>query len=111
LPLESWSSDGARRLHPLPGRRRHLRRGRFVSWFGPTFWDTPGKAVESHIGGHCAVFPNDELLGRFTCRYQGDYDYIRSTLDNWGGDDQAVWVDDVIAIARPQIAARDKVLA
>lgn len=84
---------------------------RFKSWFGPVFWDTPGIAAENHIGGHCAVFPNDERLGRFTCRYQGDYDYIRSTLDNWGGDDQAVWVDDVIAIARPAVVKLNEVLA
>lgn len=84
---------------------------RFQSWWGPVFWDAPGRAAENHIGGHCAVFPNDERLGRFTCRYQGDYDYIRSTLDNWGGDDQAVWVDDVIAIARPAVVRRDEVLA
>lgn len=74
---------------------------RFRSWWGNVYWDVPGKAIENHIGGHCAVFPNDARLGRFSCRYQGDYDYIRSTLDNWGGDDTAVWVDDVIAIARP----------
>lgn len=79
---------------------------RFQAWYGQVFWDEPGIARENHIGGHCAVFPNDARLGRFTCRYQGDYDYIRSTLDNWGGDDAAVWVDDVIAIARPaEVAA------
>jgi glycosyltransferase involved in cell wall biosynthesis len=75
---------------------------RFQSWWGNVYWETPGLAVENHIGGHCAVFPRDERLGKFSCRYQGDYDYIRSTLDNWGGDDMAVWVDDVIAVARPQ---------
>lgn len=84
---------------------------RFQSWWGPVYWDTPGVASEGHIGGHCAVFPNDERLGRFTCRYQGDFDYIRSTLDNWGGDSSAVWVDDVIAIARPAVMRRDEVLA
>lgn len=73
---------------------------RFKSWFGPTFWDHPGLVAENHIGGHCAVFPNDEKLGRFTCRYQGDFDYIRSTLDNYPPD-TAVWVDDVICRARP----------
>ena len=84
---------------------------RFQSWFGPIFWDEPGVARESHIGGHSAVFPNDERLGRFTCRYAGDFDYIRSTLDNWGGDHRAVWVDDVIAIARPSVVRREEVLA
>lgn len=84
---------------------------RFQSWFGPVFWDQERVVAENHIGGHCAVFPNDERLGRFTCRYQGDFDYIRSTLDAWGGDDKAVWVDDVIAVARPQIVKREQVTA
>ncbi len=75
---------------------------RFRSYFGPVYWDRP-RAVEHHIGGHCAVFPNiPERLGRYTCRYQGDYDFIRSTLDLWPGrDEDAVFVDSIIALARP----------
>jgi len=78
---------------------------RFQSMFGVVYWLEPhaGTAYEGQIGGHCAVFPNDKRLGRFSCRYNGDYDYIRSTLDNWGGDSEAVWIDDVIAIARPPV--------
>lgn len=84
---------------------------RFQSWWGAVYWDTHGVATEGHIGGHCAVFPNDERLGRFTCRYQGDYDYIRATLDNWGGESQATWLDEVIAVARPQVVQRERVTA
>jgi len=79
---------------------------RFQSYHGGIYWDERGSVREHHIGGHCAVFPRDRRLGRYTCRYQGDYDYIRSTLDNWGGDHVATWHDDVIAIARPaEVAA------
>jgi glycosyltransferase involved in cell wall biosynthesis len=77
---------------------------RFQSHYGPVWWDE--QVVEiNRIGGHCAVFPNlPGRVGRYTCRYQGDFDFIRSTLDLWpGGDLAAVWVNHIIAIARPSL--------
>lgn len=54
---------------------------------------------ESAIGGHCIVPPNDlAQLGRWGCRYGGDYDFIVSTLAHW--PDGPAWFDDVIALAR-----------
>lgn len=59
----------------------------------------PGHYVqESAIGGHAMVVPNiPEKLGKWTCRYAGDYDWIVSTLQHW--PDGPAWYDDVIACA------------
>lgn len=83
---------------------------RFQSYWGAAYWsegcrELNGKLVakQDYIGGHCAVFPNiPERLGRWSERYQGDFDFIRSTLDKWPNkDDDAIWREEVIAIARP----------
>ncbi len=74
---------------------------RFRSYVGHIFWDTPGTVRECHIGGHCLVTPNlPGKVGRYTERYNGDYDYIVDTLSRWPPD-SALWVDKLIAIARP----------
>lgn len=53
---------------------------------------------ESAIGGHAMVVPNiPEQLGRWACRYAGDFDWIVSTLALW--PDGPAWYDDVIACA------------
>lgn len=55
--------------------------------------------IESAIGGHCLVAPNiPGKLGRWGCRYGGDFDFIVSTLAHW--PDGPAWYDDVIAHAR-----------
>lgn len=76
---------------------------RFTSYAGITYWHTRGMLAQDHVGGHCIVAPNlPERLGRWSDRYAGDWDFIRSTLDKWpNGDDDAVWCDQVIAVARP----------
>ena len=80
--------------------RPHLFR--FRSQFGTIFWDQRGVVARNHIGGHCLVAPNiPGKVGKWECIYQGDFDYIRTTLDLHGGDESAVWHDELIAIARP----------
>lgn len=74
---------------------------RFMSYFGMVFWDRMGVAAEGHIGGHCLLAPNTSRLGRFTCRYNGDFDYIASTLKNYRME-SVQWIDDVICHARPE---------
>jgi glycosyltransferase involved in cell wall biosynthesis len=74
---------------------------RFRSYFGMVFWDRLGVATEGHIGGHCLLAPNNLRLGRFTCRYNGDFDYIASTLENYPMESMQ-WIDDVICHARPE---------
>lgn len=78
---------------------------RFRSYVGQVFWDIEGNFRENHIGGHCGVFPNlPGRVGRYTARYQGDFDYLKSTIDLWpNGIEDARWVDQIIAIARPAL--------
>ncbi len=53
---------------------------------------------ESAIGGHAMVVPNvTGRLGRWECRYAGDYDWIVSTVALWPSG--VAWYDDVIACA------------
>lgn len=55
---------------------------------------------EGRVGGHCLVVPNIVgKVGRLTCRYNGDWDLIESTVSRWGDD--VDFHDDVIALARP----------
>lgn len=77
---------------------------RFRSWYGPVFWSQRGLIAEGQIGGHCLVTPNiPDRIGVFGCRYEGDYDYILSTLQKWPrGILDAQWVDRIVAIARPE---------
>ena len=52
------------------------------------------------IGGHEFVVPNiPNRLGTWTDRYEGDYDFIVSTLAKWPPD-SLVWRPEVIALAR-----------
>lgn len=82
---------------------------RFVSRFRTLVWGAAKTIAQEHIGGHCFVVPNKpEWLGEWGPHYQGDYTFIRETLDRWPGlngsppgDDAVVWVDKVIALARP----------
>ncbi len=84
---------------------------RYRSYHGPIYWHAVNKEGEpfegclevGHIGGHCLVAPNlPGMVGRFTERYQGDWDWIMNTLTRWpDGIHSAAWVDHQIAIARP----------
>lgn len=80
--------------------RPHLFR--FQSYVGGMiFWAAKGMVERNYIGGHCLVTPNGPKVGTWDCAYTGDFDYIRTTLDLHGGNESAVWHEDVIAVARP----------
>lgn len=78
---------------------------RFRSHLGGTvFWLQPGLVRQACIGGHCCVFPNDPAhLGKWGDHYEGDFTFLKSSLDSWAAADIApVWCEPIIAIARPQ---------
>lgn len=80
---------------------------RFRSYLGSfVFWHTPGMEWirQGHIGGHCAVFPNDPTrLGRWGDHYEGDFSFIEESLNNWAAAGiDPVWCAPIIAIQRPQ---------
>lgn len=67
---------------------------------GRTYWVEKGKVEMGWIGGHCMVVPNvPEKLGRWTDRYEGDFDFIRETLELWHPV-EPVWRQEVIVDAR-----------
>lgn len=74
----------------------------FMTPWRVVLWEEPA-VVENRIGGHCLVFPNiPERIGRWTERYNGDYDFIRSTIDLWPNKDaDIVWCPNLIAWTRP----------
>lgn len=78
----------------------HLHIFRFVTPWGQVL--PIGELVrEGGIGGHCIVTPKVAgRVGAFTCRYNGDWDYINSTIGLW--QDNVVFHDEVIAITRPR---------
>ena len=66
---------------------------------GRTFWIERGRVEVGAIGGHCIVAPNDpDKLGRWSDRYEGDFDFIAETLAKY--DVEPVWRPEVIADAR-----------
>jgi glycosyltransferase involved in cell wall biosynthesis len=73
---------------------------RFRSYVGPVFWVSPGLFGRNMIGGHCLLAPR-EKAGHFTCQYTGDFDYVESTVNKFGGPGGAVWNEAIVAIARP----------
>ena len=62
-----------------------------------------GCVWDGGIGSPMFVVPNDDRLGRWTPRYQGDYDFIHSTLATHRR--RARFHDEVIAEIRPYEAA------
>ena len=81
-----------------PGRPLLFRFRSYIGGF--VFWQREGDLRRNHVGGHCLVAPR-EKAGRFDCAYAGDFDWVASTIENCGGEDSAVWVDEIVCIARP----------
>ena len=77
---------------------------RFVTHYGLVAW-ADQTLQQGTVGGHCLVVPNvRERLGTWTCRYEGDYDFVIDTLTRWraAGVPHLGWCRDVIAVARPE---------
>ena len=89
--------------HPRD-QRVHLFR--WVAPWKSVLWHTAGFLAQDHIDAECIVAPNvPERLGRWNpARYQGDYDFIRETVEHWGGVEKVIWRPEVIAQARPSEA-------
>lgn len=72
---------------------------RFVSARYGTLWQE--KVVQvGRVGGHEFVVPNiPERLGQWSDSYEGDFDFIVSTLAKWP-EYSLVWREQIISIAR-----------
>ena len=63
--------------------------------------------LKGGVGGGCIVTPNlPERLGKFTCRYEGDSDFVEATVNKWGGKFE--WRDE--AIKNVRVAKDSKVI-
>jgi Glycosyl transferase family 2 len=77
---------------------------RWISPWKHVLWHTAGFLGDEpgHIDAECIVCPNvPDRLGTWRNRYQGDYDFIRETIGNWGGLERVAWCPEVIAQAQP----------
>lgn len=98
-----WTPDALtlmrRAVQFWPGKAMLFR---FRSYFQTVYWDELGRFERNHVGGHCLLAPRvDGKIGRFSCDYNGDFDYVSSAVEACGGPREAVWLTDVVAIARP----------
>lgn len=83
---------------------------RFVTYHGFLCWVLKGYFVEDYVGGHCLVCPNNPAtLGKWSNRYQGDWDFVSGTVNLLGGEMLIQWHNDIIAIARPSQDVIDEV--
>lgn len=78
---------------------------RFLTHFGLVAWVQPGVVAQGYIGGHCIVTPAlPSFLGKWTPRYEGDFDFIAETLGKWQAVGvEPLWCDRLIAVARPAV--------
>jgi hypothetical protein len=69
---------------------------------GHILWDERHLAAY-HISGQCLVVPNvPSRMGHWDATYLGDFAFIRSTIDRWGGDAAIVWREELIARSKPR---------
>lgn len=76
---------------------------RFVTASGSVLWRDVTSALNIRgCGGHCIVAPNNkEKLGLWTNRYEGDYDFVSTTVNAHAGAAEAC--PPIISVARPQL--------
>ena len=88
--------DAIRETADCPMLFQHIDRNGLVLWIDPVV--RMGNVSTAQI-----VFPNrPEYLGAWKDVYEGDYWFIRSTLDTWpGGDAAVVWRPNILADCRP----------
>lgn len=74
---------------------------RFMAPFRLRLWDVPALRP-GRISGQCIVFPNlPDRIGTWTPDYEGDFAFIRSTVDLHGGDAAIAWRDELLVWTRP----------
>lgn len=76
---------------------------RFVDPKGRVYWRDPQTALDIRkTGGHSIVPPNEKMkLGLWTNRYEGDYDFVATTVNAHSGN--AEICAPVISMARPEL--------
>lgn len=71
-----------------------------LTWQAGVVWREK-ELWEGNIDANCIFAPNiPERLGKWTDRYNGDFDFIRDTCEKW--NNKILWFPRVIAVGRPQ---------
>lgn len=94
----------------VPGAFDHIARamaGRGVGIFrakdlrnNRIYWNTE-RLVEGNVTTQCYLIPNSkDKVGRFTTRYEHDYDFITETVALQGGLSNVRWMNEVICELR-----------
>jgi len=84
-----------------PGRPMIFR---FILPDRRVLWQQRGQIERGGIGGHQLVAPNvPRMVGRWGSTYEGDFDFIRSTLNCYPSDDVCLWREEIIAACRPHL--------
>lgn len=69
------------------------------TWQAGVVWQRK-ELIHGNIDADCAVVPNvPEKLGRWENVYEGDFYFIKQTVQLW--DNDATWADELIGLARP----------
>ena len=76
---------------------------RWISPWKQVYWEQAGFLAQDHIDAENIVCPNvpDKLGVWNPARYQGDFDFVRETVEKWGGVERVVWQPEIIAQAQP----------
>lgn len=75
---------------------------RVMTWQAGIVWVTRGSLKLGEIDADCIVTPNiPGKLSRWTSIYNGDWEFIRRTIELW--DNDVEWRDELIATALPGI--------
>jgi len=82
-------------VHEFPGHPFMFR----MKHGSSVLWRTKEIAI-GNVSSQMVVVPNDQKrLGRFTERYEGDYDFIRSTADFYFPDyNPYIWREELISV-------------
>jgi hypothetical protein len=72
---------------------------RVRTWQAGVVWRVD-QVSHGNVDADCVVVPNDpQRFGRWEHVYEGDFHFIRQTVNRWGG--HVTWSTDVIALGRP----------
>lgn len=66
-------------------------------------WHTPELVAEGNVASQILCVPRKLWLGAWGHRYEGDFDFLQSTIERNPGV-KVRWVDYVVCVLRPQVA-------
>lgn len=93
--LDTVRDVAERLIEPRPLLFRYICSTREILWGSP-------RVDPEEITGYGLCAPNRPgMVGRWSCRLGGDFDYVADTLDKWGVLKPPVWRHEIIGVERP----------